>query len=52
MTDRWDIVGGLGVALIGAGVWGLAGQWWAVIFWGACLLALYVLHEMPKGRRG
>lgn len=49
--DRWDAIGAAGTALVGAGIWGLTGGWWASVFWGVCLLVLYVLHEMRRGGR-
>jgi hypothetical protein len=49
--DRWDGVGAAGAVLIGAGVWGLTRVWWALVFWGLVLLALYMLREMRQGGR-
>lgn len=50
--DASDIVGGLGVALVAAGLGATWGWPWASMFVGGCLLALYVLHEIPRGRKG
>lgn len=45
-VDRWDIIGAVGVLLIGAGVWRLATWPWAVIWLGVVLGALYIVREL------
>lgn len=50
MKDRWDVIGGAAVVLVGAGVWRLSGWPWAAIFFGALLGVLYILHEMQAAR--
>lgn len=44
--DRWDVMAIGGAALIGAGVWSLAGGAWAAIVWGGMLMAPPVIREM------
>lgn len=46
--DRWDIAGLAGVLLMDAGIWGLAGPWWAAIFAGGVLLGLYGVREIRR----
>jgi hypothetical protein len=46
--DRWDVVGASGALVAGAGLWGRWGWPWAAMFWGALLLALYILREVRR----
>lgn len=47
--DRNDVIGAAGALLLGGGLWAQAGPAWAAMLWGALLLALYALIEMPRG---
>lgn len=44
--DRVDVAGMAGLALVAAGVWGLAGWPWAAVLVGCSFLSVYVLREV------
>lgn len=46
--DRWDVVGGLGIALVTVSIRYLAGPAWDTLFVGVLLMALYILREVRK----
>lgn len=52
MIDRIDAVGLAGLALIGAGVWGLAGWAWCSILLGVAAAGLYLVREYRAIVRG
>lgn len=44
--DRWDAGGAAGAAMVGGGVWSLAGAAWAAILWGSMLVMVYIVREV------
>lgn len=46
--DRWDFVGAGGVSLVAVAVTALTSWPWGLLFVGAVVLALYVLHETRR----
>lgn len=50
--DRWDAVGAVGACLSGWAIVQLAGWPWAVLFFGALLMIVYVLGEAAKAKGG
>ena len=50
--DRIDIAGTVGLALVAAGIWLLAGLGWCLILIGAVLVGLFTVREVRAIVRG
>lgn len=50
--DRFDALGLVGLSLVAAGVWDLAGWAWTSVFVGAVMVVVYSVREVRAIVRG